>query len=115
MNSYECSLRSDLTLLQEAQRRMQMARDASEDASGRSQCVMSKVETATQICRNGGRPELDYAERARERRLARQLAAKEHMHLDRHGTQTADAAGGRPGIGRDTSSAPRSPQTRKER
>jgi hypothetical protein len=61
---------------------MQMAREGSEDAASPSQGVMSKVEVATQICRNGGRPEIDYAERARQRCLAWQLAAKEHVHLD---------------------------------
>lgn len=75
-----------------------MARDGSEDAASLSQGPMNKVETATQIYRNGGRPEIDYAERARQRRLGRQLAAKEHVHLDRHGTRTADATGSAPAL-----------------
>src|SRR5262245_24576132 len=61
MNSRACSMRSDLTLLQEAQRRLEMAREGSEDAAGLSQRVISKVEAAKQICRDGGRPEIDYA------------------------------------------------------
>jgi hypothetical protein len=43
---------------------------ASESGSGSasiSQYVMNKVDTATQICRNGGRPEIDYAVFAAER------------------------------------------------
>jgi hypothetical protein len=40
---------------------MQMAHESSEDAAGFSQRVMGKVETATQIYQNGGRPETDYA------------------------------------------------------
>src|SRR5215510_8479616 len=60
MNSRACSMRSDLMLLQETQRRMRMARDSSEHAAGLSQAAINKVETATQICRHGGRPEVDY-------------------------------------------------------
>src|SRR5262245_42001636 len=76
MNSRACSMRSDLTLLQEAQRRMEMAPEGSDDAAGLSQVVMSKVEAATQICRNGGRPEIDYAVCADKRELVTHIGRK---------------------------------------
>src|SRR5262249_3391535 len=50
-------------------------------------------------------------EHARQCRLGWQLAAKEHVHLNRHGTRPRMLPE-RGGIGRDTSSASRSPQTR---
>jgi hypothetical protein len=59
-----------------------------------SQNVMSKVETATQICQNGGRPEIDYTAMLRERRLAAMRA-----EID----QSVDApqSEGQPGRGYD--------------
>src|SRR5215468_4835995 len=61
MNSSGCSMRSDLVLLEEAQRRMgTLAREDRADPAGLSPNVVSKFETATLICRNGGRPEVDY-------------------------------------------------------
>src|SRR5438128_12559320 len=55
MNSSGCSMRSDLALLEEALAR----KDSAEDAN-LAPDVAGKVETAAQICRNGGRPEIDY-------------------------------------------------------
>src|SRR3954451_21645083 len=61
MNSSGCSMRSDLVLLEEAQRRMgTLAREDSAAAAGFPPDVVGKFETATQICRNGGRPEINY-------------------------------------------------------
>src|SRR5262245_13021708 len=61
MNSSGCSMRSDLALLEETQRRMgTLAREGNADAAGLPLDVVGRVETATQICRSGGRPEIDY-------------------------------------------------------
>src|SRR5262249_47926570 len=71
MNSPACSTRSDLALLEEAHRRMGMlAREDSADAAKPAQDIAGKVETATQICRNGGRPEIDYL-----------VFAAQHLHI----------------------------------
>src|SRR5262249_18649501 len=61
MSSSACSMCSDLALLQEARHRMRMLADEGGTGPANiSQNVSSKVETATQICKNGGRPEIDY-------------------------------------------------------
>src|SRR5215470_348393 len=68
MNSSGCSMRSNLVLLGEAQRQLGMLTlESGSDIGKLSPDVAGKVETATLICRNGGRPEIDYLVFAAER------------------------------------------------
>src|SRR5215813_11001499 len=61
MNSSGCSMRSNPVLLEEAQRQLgTLTLENGSDIGKLSPDVAGKVETATLICRNGGRPEIDY-------------------------------------------------------